>query len=51
MLNPYLEFEYRLNDVAGAGTGDAVVTGGAAVVTSVVGAVETGNGVLLKVVG
>ena len=51
MLNPYLEFEYWLNDVAGAVTGDAVVTGGAGVVTSVVGAAETGKGVLLKVVG
>ena len=51
MLNPYLEFEYWLNDVPGAGTGDAGMTGVAAAVTSVVGAVETGDGVLLKVVG
>ena len=51
MLNPYREFEYWLNDVVGTGTGDAVVTAGAAVVTTVVGTVETGIGVLLKVVG
>jgi len=51
MLKPYSEFEYWLNDVAGTGTGDAGMMGGAAVVTSVVGAVETGDGVLLKVVG
>jgi hypothetical protein len=52
MLNPYSEFEYGLNDVAGTGTGDAGMMGEAAVVTLAVGAVETGDGgVLLKVVG
>ena len=51
MLNPYSEFEYWLNDVAGTGTGDAGMIGGAAVVTIAVGAVETGVAVLLKVVG
>ena len=46
-----MEFEYWLNDVAGTGTGEAGMMGGVVVVTSVVGAVETGDGVLLKVVG
>jgi hypothetical protein len=52
MLNPYSELEYGLNDVDGTGTGDAGMMGEAAVVTSAVGTVETGDGgVLLKVVG
>ena len=52
MSNPYSEFEYGLNDVVGTGAGDAGMMREAAVVTSVVGAVETGDGgVLLKVVG
>jgi len=51
MLNPYLEFEYWLNDVAGEGTGDTVTAGGAAVVTGARGVVERGGGVLLKVPG
>ena len=52
MSNPYSEFEYGLNDVVGTGPGDAGMMREAAVVTSVVGGVETGDGgVLLKVVG